>query len=251
MVGMWLERLLGGEPKAGSTALISYPKSGRTWVRFMLNSAGVDLAYDHAGAENRDGRTFDQIGKVPKRWSGCRVIFLFRDPRDTAVSSFFQASKRVKQGRRFSGDLQEFIRDPRYGIEKIARFNLLWLESAPRFRDFVSVSYEDLHRDADGELSRIIAFATQSAADPEAVARAVDEGRFDRMRAAELRLGGAKDEQARLGGGDPSDPESLKARRGKVGGWADYFTDDDRVYADSVLADLDYFERAAALHAHS
>jgi hypothetical protein len=243
-----LKRLLGGEATKGGTALISYPKSGRTWVRFMLNSAGVDVVYDHAGAENRDARTFEQIAGIPKRWSGSRIVFLFRDPRDTAVSSYFQASKRVKQGRRFSGELQEFIRDPRYGIDKIARFNLLWMKSAPRFRDFMSISYEDLQADAQGELSRLVAFATRSPPDPETIRRAVEEGRFDKMRAAELKLGGAKDGQARLGGGDPTDPESLKARRGKVGGWADYFTTDDAAYADAVLGRVDYFDRMAALH---
>jgi hypothetical protein len=243
MVGP-LKRFFGAGDKA---ALISYPKSGRTWVRFMLNSAGVDLVYDHAGAENRDGRRFEQIANMPKRWRRWRVIFLFRDPRDTAVSSFFQASKRVKQGRRFSGDLHEFIRDPRYGIEKIARFNLVWMQSAPTFRDFMSLSYEDLHADTEAELSRLVAFATQTSADPSAIARAVEEGRFDRMRAVELSLGSKKDEQARLGGGEASDPESLKARRGKVMGWTDYFTEEDRSFADSVLARLDYDARMAAL----
>ena len=242
MVGP-LKRFFGG----GKAALISYPKSGRTWVRFMLNSAGIDLVYDHAGAENRDGRRFEQIATIPKRWRRWRVIFLFRDPRDTAVSSFFQASKRVKRSRRFSGDLHQFIRDPRYGIEKIARFNLLWMHSAPIFRDFMSLSYEDLHADTEGELSRLVAFATKSGPDPSTIARAVDEGCFDRLRAVELTLGSRKDEQARLGGGEASDPESLKARRGKVMGWTDYFSEEDSSFADSVLARLDYDARMASL----
>ena len=244
MVGP-LKRLFGNP--ARKVALISYPKSGRTWVRFMLHSAGVELTYDHAGAENRHARRFEQIAGIPKRWLRWRIAFLFRDPRDTAVSSFFQASKRVKQGRRFTGDLHEFIRDPRYGIDKIARFNLLWMESAPLFEDFTSVSYEGLHRDTEAELSRLIAFVTQEPPDPAVVARAVDDGRFDRMRAVELDLGAHKDAQARLGGGDPADPESLKARRGKVQGWTDYFTEADCAYADSVLARLHYDERMAAL----
>jgi hypothetical protein len=239
-----LERFTG----SGKVALISYPKSGRTWVRFMLNAAGVEVTYDHAGAENRDARRFDQIAGIPKRWSQWRIAFLFRDPRDTAVSSFFQASKRVKQGRRFTGDIHQFIRDPRYGIEKIARFNLLWMQSAPLFEDFMSVSYEALHANTEAELSRLVAFATRETPDPAVIARAVEEGRFDRMRAAELNLGARKDGQARLGGGDPADPESLKARRGKVGGWTDYFSADDSAYADSVLARLDYDERMASLH---
>jgi hypothetical protein len=36
----------------------------------------------------------------------------------------------LKAEYRFEGTLAEFLRDPRYGIEKIARYNLLWLESA-------------------------------------------------------------------------------------------------------------------------
>lgn len=243
-----LRALLGRLTGSAKVALISYPKSGRTWVRFMLNAAGVDVTYDHAGAENRDARRFDQIAGIPKRWSRWRIAFLFRDPRDTAVSSFFQASKRVKQGRRFTGDIHQFIRDPRYGIEKIARFNLLWMQSAPLFEDFMSVSYEGLHADTEAELSRLAAFATQGSPDPAVIARAVEEGRFERMRAVELRLGANKDDQARLGGGDPADPESLKARRGKVQGWTDYFTEADSAYAQSILDRLDYDERMAALH---
>jgi len=47
-------------------AVISYPKSGRTWVRFMLNTANIKLLYDHAGAENRKALTFDQLRANPR-----------------------------------------------------------------------------------------------------------------------------------------------------------------------------------------
>ncbi len=240
---------LTGRLRAGEdSALISFPKSGRTWVRFMLASVGVETKYDHAGAETRDGRTFEQIRGRPAKWSKRRIVFLFRDPRDTAVSSYFQASKRLKEGRRFRGSLDEFIRDPRFGIEKIARFNLLWLESAPLFRDFMSVSYRGLQSDTQGELSRIVEFITGAQADESRVRRAVEDGAFDNMRRLELALGPAKDRRSRLGGGDTSDSESLKARRGKVGGWSDYFSAEDSAYADAVLERLEYFASVAALH---
>jgi hypothetical protein len=39
--------------------------------------------------------------------------------------------------------------------------------------------------------------------------------------------------------GDPRDPESFKVRRGKIGGFADYLSQDDQEYAAAALARLD------------
>ena len=40
--------------------------------------------------------------------------------------------------------------------------------------------------------------------------------------------------------GDSGNVESFKVRRGKVGGFADYFTGDDLSFADQLMADYDY-----------
>jgi hypothetical protein len=49
---------------------------------------------------------------------------LIRDPQDTVVSFYFQATRR---SRVYSGAFRNFLQDPRFGIERIIRFNLLWL----------------------------------------------------------------------------------------------------------------------------
>ena len=40
--------------------------------------------------------------------------------------------------------------------------------------------------------------------------------------------------------GDIGNVESFKVRRGKVGGFADYFSSDDLLFADQLIADYSY-----------
>lgn len=223
--------------------VISHPKSGRTWLHFMLTSIGVKLLFDHAGSDNSSANRLEDITHQLGKWREWRVAFLHRDPRDTVVSGFFQATKRLKESQRFQGSISDFMRDPRYGVAKIAGFNLLWLESRDMFRDFTSASYEDLHKDTSGELGRLIRFATSKPADERKVQRAVQAGAFDNMRKVESALGGKMDERLKLGGGSPDDPQSLKTRKGKVGGWRDYFDAEDAGYMDALLDEMSYWQR--------
>jgi hypothetical protein len=68
------------------------------------------------------------------------------------------------------------------------------------------------------------------------------------MRKIEVALGSKMNEGNKLGGGTPGDQESLKTRRGQVGGWRDYFDDNDRASMDQMLSSLDYWNKVAALH---
>ena len=47
-----------------------------------------------------------------------------------------------------------------------------------------------------------------------------------------------------LGAGDPADPESYKVRKGKVGGYVDYLSQDHIAYIDDCIRELgNPFER--------
>jgi hypothetical protein len=63
---------------------------------------------------------------------------------------------------------------------------------------------------------------------------AVEFARFDNMRALE-RKNAFK--SARLRPADGADPESFKTRKGKVGGYREYFTDEDLAYLEARIAD--------------
>lgn len=69
--------------------MVSFPKSGRTWVRVMLDSVNCKVRCTHDGSDHSLGTHFNDL--VPCQVDGTDrpLLFLHRDPRDTAVSGFF------------------------------------------------------------------------------------------------------------------------------------------------------------------
>ena len=208
--------------------LVSAPKSGRTWLRFMLDELGIHIRYTHVGLSVE--RPGDLKG---------RLIHLHRDPRDTIVSAWYHHRKRQKD---YGGPLADFLRDPRLGLEACARFNLFWAGQAEAAGGCVT-SYEAIRADTAGELARIVRFITGEAPDETRLSRAVAAGAFDRMRALEASGHGARRYGYALAPGDRGDPDSYKIRSGKMGTWRAHFTQADAAFADAVLERHDYFER--------
>ena len=69
--------------------MVSFPKSGRTWVRVMLDSVNCKLRYTHDGSDHSLGTHFSDLVPCQVDGSDLPLLFLHRDPRDTAVSGFF------------------------------------------------------------------------------------------------------------------------------------------------------------------
>ncbi|HZF94269.1 MAG TPA: sulfotransferase domain-containing protein [Allosphingosinicella sp.] len=229
--------------RAGSPVIISYPKSGRTQLRVMLHAAGVEVPFSHAGSSEEQARPVEALGDGLRYWRRRRVLLMVRDPRDTLVSAWYQARHRSKV---FEGDLSGFLRDPRHGIEKIAAFNLMWVEARAQFPAFTLVEYEEMQRHPAAAFRRVHLFLTGREASDEAVAAAIAAGRFDRMRALEESGEGAVLFGVRLRPGDAARPESYKTRRGIVGGWREELSAEDAACADEVLAQCRYWERLKA-----
>ena len=65
---------------------VSYPKSGRTWLRVLMADLRVSMGFTHldAGADKKSwGKRHSNL-RTPKV-SQRKIIFLHRDPRDTVV----------------------------------------------------------------------------------------------------------------------------------------------------------------------
>lgn len=223
-----LEILVFGSPsfsfRPGEAIVISYPKSGRTWLRYMLAELGVPAAYTHGQKEG--------LRINVERMLRNRVVHLRRDPRDTVVSDWFHQTRRRQI---FSGSLKEFIRDRHLGIGAVCAFNDDWIRLAGE-ANLLLVTYEDLHRDPASQLTRVAAHITGSAPDPAAVAAAVRAGQFSQMREEELSGRGQERFGDAMTPGDRADPSTFKTRRGVVGGWRDYFDQDDAEYAAAVMS---------------
>lgn len=224
--------------------LVSYPKSGRTWFRFVLSSYlarafGLELNPDlhsmftvmpnfdadpvrglpaFAFAKHRPKIPLIPVSHLPHsrlRFRSYPVILMVRDPRDVMVSSYFHATR---QKNRFSGDIDAFLRDRDQGIGSLNRYLNGWAAGL-RHRKYIVVRYEDLSRDPVGETAKVLAFLNLDV-ELEMLERAVEVASFDNMRKLEQATG--------LPGHDynRTDSESLRMRRGKAGGFPDYLTDE-------------------------
>ncbi|HWL66680.1 MAG TPA: sulfotransferase domain-containing protein, partial [Actinomycetota bacterium] len=155
------------------TYVVSYPKSGRTWLRVLIAKAiavearHLDDIFDLNKApasvkraapslrfsHDWSGRNYRWPGPRYDRYSRKKVVFLARDPRDVVVSHFFQLTKRAVA---YSVDcpqtMSEFIRNSSWGVERVVHFMNDWYEHKSEPTSFLMVRYEDLQRDPHKEL---------------------------------------------------------------------------------------------------
>lgn len=156
--------------------IISFPKSGRTFVRAMLSRLfqrcfNIDerkllefptlrdaapevprLLFTHAGDAMRRP---DQIHIDAKDYSSARVVLLARHPGDVAVSRHHHLKHRSRgrtRRRMAEQSLELFIWDERGGIPSIVRFMNLWAELSRQRKDVGIVRYEDFLIDPQATL---------------------------------------------------------------------------------------------------
>jgi hypothetical protein len=207
----------------------------------MLDDLGIQAKYTHDGSDHKERRPFSALAPDKSRYRRSRILVMVRDPRDTAVSGYFQTQKRHGID---VGSMSDFLRDERHGIEKIAVFNLQWLDALASLPHVALVTYEALSADPVAVLAGISAFL--GAAPPPETLTAIAEARsFRKMRVLEASGELAMRYGAILKPRDPDDPESFKVRRGKVGGFTDYLSEADIAYCDRLLDRYRYWARLA------
>jgi len=232
--------------------VVSFGKSGRTWLRVMISRAyqlkyglsaksiiGFDnLHYQHSAIPKvfftHDNYIKDYTGHHDSKadFYDKKVVFLARDPRDVAVSQFFQWKFRMRPEKKALNEYPEhdrdismfdFLMDPGGGLPKVIEFMNLWAREAPRLKDFHLVRYEDLKAVPHETLKGLLEFVGTPASD-EQIAGAVEFASYENMKKMEQKrtfwLSGG-----RLVPKDRNNPHSYKVRRAKVGGYRDYFDD--------------------------
>lgn len=232
---------------------ISYPKAGRTWVRFMLNAylcrqRGIEPANVFEIEQATDGSypfqwthlTAAMLMKLPYHMMGCfdrrplagaTCVLLVRDFHATLASAYHQAVHRIRV---FQGTPAEFIRSPRYGAIKLITFYNLWEELAPTLGRREIISYDAMLDDPVDPFRRILA-AFDIPVDEALIDQVVEEASFENMK----RLGSAPAYAGTvLAPADPNNPDSAKVRVGGKSGYHDLFSDADLAYIDRIAEDL-------------
>jgi hypothetical protein len=158
-----------------------------------------------------------------------KVIFLVRDPRDTAISFYYHVRHRAtsrelsrkaipESARNLT--VYEFVAHPDYGVPRVMRFLNRWRQEAARLESSVILRYEDLRAHPEAELTKLARFLRLDV-DEAQVAAAVRFASFENLQRLE-RARFFRSE--RLAAGDVHDPDTFKVREGKVGGYRQHLT---------------------------
>ena len=228
---------------------ISYAKAGRTWTRVMLSrlfqlkyGLPETLIIEDDNLHRRDARIpaflFTMGNYIADRhpitgprspYRDKKVMFLARHPADTAVSFYFHQRTRIKPHMRDIKRLSvaatdetifEFMQGSEHGLDHVIAYMNQWAKALPTLGRTLLLRYEDLRAEPVGELTRVADFLGEQFTGEQLTA-AAEFANFERLKEKEREnFFNNKRLQAR----DPNDPDSFKVRRGKVGGYKDYFS---------------------------
>ncbi len=204
------------------------------------------LAYIHDDAAHWKKPEELEVRKDHYRYK--KVIFMARDPRDVIVSIYFEKSKRLKaylEGEKleypsmasrikpYDGDLSSYLKEPVGGFDTILKFYNIWERNRKVAGDFLLLRYENIKRDPVGELRRVLDFIGMDDVTDDLVNDAVDFSSFEKMRAMESE---DKFKSDKLRPAIKGDPDSFKTRKGKVGGYVNYLSDQEIVDLSERMA---------------
>ena len=240
----------------------SYGKSGRTWVRVMI-SRYYQLAYSLPdnilmGFDNfhrmdkrvpqifftHDNylRTFTGNIDSKKDYYDKKTVLLVRKPQDVAVSQFFQWKYRMRPAKKAMNkypahdadiSIYEFVKDPNQGMGHIIEFMNNWLRELPKIKNLLVVRYEDLRTQPEVQMARIVEFLDMEPSE-QLLRDTVEFASVENLRKKEQenyfwRSG------SRVQARDSKNPDSFKVRKAKVGGYKDYFDDEQLAELDAMV----------------
>ncbi len=214
--------------------LCSYPKSGNTWLRFLLSHVirpgeiadGVDVQKTVPDiyvlkAKDLERNAFSVIKSHEAfRPDYDRVVYLYRDPRDVAVSYFHhgKATGAVDGSLSLDEYAKQFVNSEPIsgsGFGNWGEHVGSWFGAKEDDPKFLPVSYEAMVSAPEAELTRIANFLEISA-EPDVLATAVE-----RASAAEMRR---IEEAGNIGhkrGKQKFDENARFVRKAKAGSWRD------------------------------
>jgi hypothetical protein len=265
-----LARLELARARRAALLILGHPKSGNTWLRTMLSRLyqvrhalderlivkSDELAQAHPAAprllatngcysyEGVIGRVLAADAPLSDLHQK-NAVRLVRHPCDIAVSWYLQFVKRQSAAKRELINhglahpidhrmisMWDFVMHGDIGLRFLIDYLNTWERNVARMPHAITLRYEDMRARPVGALQRVVDLLDPSFT-PEAVEGAVEYGSFDNLRRLEaagfFRRGG-------LARQDPADPDTFKVRRGKVGGYRDYFSPAQVAEMDALVA---------------
>jgi hypothetical protein len=243
--------------READAALVSFPKSGRTFVRVMLARL-YQSRYGHPETELLEFKGLTRSGKRLPRllfthdgdamrpaeavatskgpYRHCKVALLARHPADVAVSRYHHLRHRSDDParKRLSDQpLDSFVWTGKGGVPAIVAFMNAWATAKKEPRDFAIFRFEDFRHTPHPTLAALARFVGLDCTDEE-ISDAVEFARFENLRERE-REGYFKSD--RLGARKPGEEGSAKVRSGKAGGYRGVLTPEQCERIDAYVAE--------------
>lgn len=181
--------------------VVEFPKSGVTWLTFLLANVNAQLAEDRRAVTFfnlndfvPDVQSASHVGVPHATLPGFRffkshapymseyrkVFYLVRDPRHVMVSYW----KFLTSLGWFHGNLEQLVTDRTHGIRAWMEHVTGWLDGIHPSASFALIRYEDLLANPHGELGRLYRLLGMPVTD-ELIAAAVQRSSIERMRELE------------------------------------------------------------------
>ena len=224
--------------------LVSFPKTGRTWLNYMLkqmvkqsnhplknNENFICNEHDSSeiiienGTRNNPHDVFKFTSR--NRYRRGKVLFLVRDPRDVVVSHFHQVTKRAKNPFVFNS-ISDFVKDDILGFKRIIQYYNLWFFQKDIPKDFLLIKYEDLLNQGVDTLSEINKFFNINIT-KDKIEKIYSESSANKMR--------KKEKENKLEGFTDfgKDRDKLKVRNAKSGGFINELSEDDILFCNKEM----------------
>lgn len=237
------------------THMLSFPKCGRTWLRLMLHDItttefdvgsksrlqlhklcsrrrGIPcILASHDFQVVRGGERVQELDRDKRPFRGGRVLLLVRDPRDVVVS--FYHHKTLREGS-WDGTMGEFIRYSFDGLPTIVDYYNIWAANRSVPAAFAVFRYEDLRTDTVATLRSITDYLRLAGVREETLRNVAARYEFRNMQAMEARGDLGKGHVTRPA--DTDNPDSFKTRAGRIGGYRDELTAEDRQFVDDYVS---------------
>ena len=201
--------------------LVSYPKSGNTWLRFLIanilkqhEEINFHTVHNCVPEVSEQEEIIDNLQRprvmkshAPYIREYPKVIYLIRDGRDVYVSYYFHRLKQLPADYTFREFLMRQDHYPCTWGEHVSS----WLIKRSSY-DFLIVKYEDLIADCVKQLRRITNFLSLEASEYQ-LKLAMKKSSFDNMRRLEFEKGRLYKDHG----------PKIFMRKGKTGDWKNFF----------------------------
>ncbi len=188
------------------TFIVSYPKSGNTWTRFLVASLihceepmtflKADKVIPSIDSQSR--KYFKSLPRprvikshFPFDQTYKRVIYIVRDPKDVAVSQYHYQIKRnvLQDGHPIDEWIGKYVAGETCPYGSWGENVGSWLAARQNNPDFLLLRYEDMIQQTDVELIKIAKFLSIDPT-PQRIQWAIEQSTADRMRKMEQKEAG-------------------------------------------------------------